>query len=90
MRLRSVSSITVESAGASDESVDPLFVMFHGYGNSESEMIRILDGLVPQGADHADYVAYRGVLERDRFLGGYAWFPSATDPDPSRRPGIDG
>lgn len=43
MRLRMTSQI---NAGGSD----PLFVMFHGYGNDESEMVRIIDAVY---ANHA-------------------------------------
>ncbi|PWG66471.1 alpha/beta hydrolase [Bifidobacterium callitrichidarum] len=50
MRLRVTSQI---DAGGSD----PLFVMFHGYGNDESEMVRIIDAVyadrITNGASHA-------------------------------------
>nr|WP_236023831.1 dienelactone hydrolase family protein [Bifidobacterium miconis] len=32
---------------------DPLFVMFHGYGNDESEMVRIIDAVYADRAAHA-------------------------------------
>ncbi|MBT1170333.1 dienelactone hydrolase family protein [Bifidobacterium sp. SO4] len=54
MRLRVTSQI---NAGGSD----PLFVMFHGYGNDESEMVRIIDAVYADHAandvDHAAHVA---------------------------------
>lgn len=54
MRLRVTSQI---NAGGSD----PLFVMFHGYGNDESEMVRIIDAVyadhVTNDANHVAHVA---------------------------------
>lgn len=45
------------------------YVMFHGYGNDESEMVRIIQAVNPD----ADYVSFRGVLSRP-LLGGNAWY----------------
>ncbi|MCH4209623.1 alpha/beta hydrolase [Bifidobacterium sp.] len=57
-------------------SIDPghradgdLYVMFHGYGNDESEMIRILGAIDPD----ADYKSFRGPIHR-QYLGGNAWY----------------
>ena len=79
MLLQSISNINVQTpaVGSVREAIPnnpdgfgPLFVMFHGYGNDEREMVRFIAALRPQ----ADYVAYRGVYQRDWFLGGYSWF----------------
>lgn len=55
MRLRFTSDLETSPAGD-----DRLFVMFHGYGNDESEMVRIIDavyarkdGLGPDATPHA-------------------------------------
>lgn len=45
MHLRMVSQVDADGGG-------PLFVMFHGYGNNESEMVRIIDAV------YADRVAH--------------------------------
>ena len=47
MRMQMTSQI---DAGGND----PIFLMFHGYGNDESEMVRILDAVyAPTRADAA-------------------------------------
>lgn len=59
----------------SEPEADPrLFVMFHGYGNDESEMIRILDAIY-EHADHApNYLSFRGTHPRP-YIGGNYWYP---------------
>ena len=49
---------------------NPLFLMFHGYGNDEQEMVRILDAAVPG----ADYLSFRGTYDRP-YMGGAYWYP---------------
>lgn len=47
MRLQMTSRI---NAGGDD----PIFLMFHGYGNDESEMVRILDAVYAPARFHTD------------------------------------
>lgn len=47
MQLRMTSQINVPQAGSPFD--DRLFVMFHGYGNDEREMIRIIDAVYAVG-----------------------------------------
>lgn len=58
----------------------PLFLMFHGYGNDEREMIRILDAAVPG----ADYFSFRGTHDRP-YMGGAYWYPDGCDVEERRR-----
>ncbi|NEG96533.1 phospholipase [Bifidobacterium primatium] len=51
---------------------DDLFVMFHGYGNDEQEMVRIIDAIEPD----ADYISVQAPIHRT-YLGGHAWYDSA-------------
>lgn len=81
MRLRMVSDFSTDSNA-------PLFLMFHGYGNDESEMVRIIDavygganaGTVDGAAesngigDSPDYLSFRGTYARP-YMGGYYWYP---------------
>ncbi|TPF86799.1 phospholipase [Bifidobacterium sp. UTCIF-37] len=48
MQLRMTSQINVPQAGSPFD--DRLFVMFHGYGNDEREMIRIIDAVYADGS----------------------------------------
>ena len=64
MRLTTISSI--EPNHPAD---GVLYVMFHGYGNDEEEMVRIITAVDPD----ADYISFRGVISRP-FLGGNAWY----------------
>ena len=56
-----------------------LFLMFHGYGNDEHEMIRIIDAVDAE----ADYYSFRGTYAR-RYMGGNYWYPDGCDVE-SRR-----
>ncbi|PST48624.1 phospholipase [Bifidobacterium callitrichos] len=47
MQLRMTSQINVPQAGSPFD--DRLFIMFHGYGNDEREMIRIIDAVYVDG-----------------------------------------
>ncbi|MCI1834324.1 MAG: prolyl oligopeptidase family serine peptidase [Bifidobacterium tibiigranuli] len=69
MRFTTISSI--ETDHRSDAN---LYVMFHGYGNDESEMIRMLGAIDPD----ADYMSVRGPIHRE-YLGGNAWYDSASE-----------
>lgn len=47
MRLQMTSRINADGD-------DPIFLMFHGYGNDESEMVRILDAVYAPARFHTD------------------------------------
>ena len=69
MRLTALSSIDTNHPA---DGV--LYVMFHGYGNNESAMVRIISAVDPD----ADYMSFRAVTHRP-FLGGNFWYdPEAT------------
>lgn len=74
MRMQMTSQI---DAGGND----PIFLMFHGYGNDESEMVRILDAVyAPTRADAApaaiaavpSYISFRATYARP-YMGGNYW-----------------
>ncbi|MFR2314091.1 MAG: alpha/beta hydrolase [Bifidobacterium sp.] len=76
MRLQMTSRI---NAGGDD----PIFLMFHGYGNDESEMVRILNAVyAPTRADAApaaiaavpSYISFRATYARP-YMGGNYWYP---------------
>ena len=76
MRMQMTSQI---DAGGND----PIFLMFHGYGNDESEMVRILDAVyAPTRADAApaaiaavpSYISFRATYARP-YMGGNYWYP---------------
>ncbi|KFI56613.1 alpha/beta hydrolase [Bifidobacterium callitrichos] len=74
MQLRMTSRINVPQDGSSFD--DPLFVMFHGYGNDEHEMIRIIDAVYADGglAATPSYLSFRGTYDRP-YMGGAYWYP---------------
>lgn len=68
---------------------DPIFLMFHGYGNDESEMVRILDAVyAPMRADAApsaiaavpSYISFRATYARP-YMGGNYWYPDGCGVD---------
>ncbi|MBW3088517.1 alpha/beta fold hydrolase [Bifidobacterium sp. 82T24] len=58
--------------GVDDVKSTDLFVMFHGYGNDEQEMVRIIDAIEPG----TDYISVQAPIHRT-YLGGHAWYDSA-------------
>ena len=79
MRMQMTSQI---DAGGND----PIFLMFHGYGNDESEMMRILDAVyAPTRADAApaaiaavpSYISFRATYARP-YMGGITGIPTAA------------
>lgn len=84
MRLNMLTRLTMESAGSPAEPItgqilppdtatsDIVYVMFHGYGNDEHEMVRIIDAVDPS----SDYISVQGPIHR-QYLGGHAWYDSA-------------
>lgn len=87
MQLNMLASLTTEPAGTPVEPVtgqvvpqngttsDIVYVMFHGYGNDEHEMVRIITAVDPG----CDYISVQGPIHR-QYLGGHAWYNS-TDWD---------
>ena len=82
MRMQMTSQI---DAGGND----PIFLMFHGYGNDESEMMRILDAVyAPTRADAApaaiaavpSYISFRATYARP-YMGGNYWYPDGCGVD---------
>ncbi len=64
----------VTSIDSAHDPEDKLYVMFHGYGNDEYEMIRIMAAIDPD----ADFISFRGVVDRP-YLGGNAWYGKDDD-----------
>ena len=86
MRMQMTSQI---DAGGND----PIFLMFHGYGNDESEMVRILDAVyAPTRADAApsaiaavpSYISFRATYARP-YMGGNYWYPDGCGVDERQR-----
>lgn len=63
MRLKMTSQINVGGT-------DPLFVMFHGYGNDESEMVRIIDAVYAERNVRTDTDGSSSIESSSEFAGG--------------------
>lgn len=94
MQLRFISQIRSGTGNVSDDRV---FIMFHGYGNDEHEMIRVLDAVYRHDADLAsstaaltgataqpDYLSFRGTYDRP-YMGGSYWYPDGCSVEERRR-----
>ncbi|NEG69150.1 phospholipase [Bifidobacterium sp. BRDM6] len=59
---------------------DRVFLMFHGYGNSEKEMVSILDAVAePLPADaKPSYFSFQAPFRRP-YIGGYSWYSKKSD-----------
>ena len=77
MRIRTVTNIDF----GSDDNL--LFLGFHGFGNDETEMIRIIEALY-DGSDHEpNYMSFRGTYSRpaiSRISSIPAWAMASTMP----------
>lgn len=60
----------------------PLFLMFHGYGNDEHEMIRVIEAVGKH--DQMSYISFRAPFERE-YMGGYSWYPHGCGAEERRR-----
>lgn len=83
MRLRMTGNIDFNGAD------DLLFLGFHGFGNEENEMIRIIDALAagkPAGgnAKSPNYLSFRGTYDRP-YIGTYYWYPDGCSVEERRR-----
>lgn len=88
MRLRSSNRIETDIAmGRGIEAApadDRLFVMFHGYGNDEMEMIRVIDAVYAGTGREPSYLSFRGTYDR-RYMGGAYWYPDGCGVEERRR-----
>lgn len=86
-----------ESENASADMLDDrLFIMFHGYGNDEYEMIRIIDAVYkaeqqvsspatsPLLEPQPSYISFRGTYDRP-YMGGAYWYPDGCTVKERRR-----
>lgn len=60
----------------------PLFLMFHGYGNDEHEMIRVIEAVGKH--NQMSYISFRAPFERE-YMGGYSWYPHGCGAEERRR-----
>ncbi len=78
MHIRTVTNIDF----GSDDNL--LFLGFHGFGNDETEMIRIIEALY-DGSDHEpNYMSFRGTYNRP-FIGNNHWYPDGCSTEERRR-----
>ena len=76
---------------------DRLFIMFHGYGNDEHEMIRIINAVydIPEQksdtvthslllSQQPSYLSFRGTYDRP-YMGGAYWYPDGCTVEERRR-----
>ncbi|MBT1180976.1 dienelactone hydrolase family protein [Bifidobacterium sp. CP2] len=81
MRLKMVCQVNDPHDG--DRSDDRLFVMFHGYGNDEHEMIRIIDAVYAGTGRGPSYLSFHGTTDR-AYMGGAYWYPDGCGVDERR------
>ncbi|OZG69208.1 alpha/beta hydrolase [Bifidobacterium eulemuris] len=79
MRLRCVQNIGTDHAEG-----ERLFVMFHGFGNDESEMVRILDAIYAGSNRAPNYLSFRATYPRP-YMGGNYWYPDGCGVAERRR-----
>lgn len=88
MQLRSMNRILVHDAadGTSDyaDFDDRVFVMFHGYGNDEREMIRVIDAVYAGTGRIPSYLSFHGTYDRE-YMGGTYWYPDGCGVEERRR-----
>ncbi|NEG55552.1 alpha/beta hydrolase [Bifidobacterium platyrrhinorum] len=85
MRLSSVNRIeTITADGDGKAADDRLFVMFHGYGNDEREMIRVIEGVYAGTGRSPSYLSFHGTYDRD-YMGGAYWYPDGCGVEERRR-----
>ena len=78
--LQRIETISPDTAGRHD---DRLFVMFHGYGNDEHEMVRVIDGVYADASHEANYLSFHGTYDRD-YMGGAYWYPDGCSVEERR------
>lgn len=80
MRLHATQRIDAGN-GADDR---PLFVMFHGYGNDEDEMVRIIEAVHEGTGMEPDWITFRATYARP-YMGGNYWYPDGCGVGERRR-----
>lgn len=81
MRLQMTQRLETATEGNPDK---PLFVMFHGYGNDEDEMVRIIEAVHDGTGQAPDYLTFRGTHPRP-YMGGNYWYPDGCGVAERRR-----
>lgn len=84
MRLSSMNRIETVSVDGGRPADDRLFVMFHGYGNDEREMIRVIDGVYAGTERSPSYLSFHGTYDRV-YMGGAYWYPDGCGVEERRR-----
>lgn len=79
MRVSSVNRIETDTSND-----DRLFVMFHGYGNDEREMVRVIDAVYAGTGRTPSYLSFHGTYDR-RYMGGAYWYPDGCGTEERRR-----
>lgn len=89
MQLGITGNIDFEEGVSSPNNL--LFLGFHGYGNDESEMVRIINAICgANGATHSpiarrpNYFSFRAPHERP-YIGGHYWYPDGCSVGERRR-----
>ncbi|PJM77296.1 alpha/beta hydrolase [Bifidobacterium felsineum] len=82
MRLQVNGKISTHIDGSANNR--PLFLMFHGYGNDENEMARIIDAVYAVEDEKPDYLSFRGTYARP-YMGGHYWYPDGCGVDERQR-----
>lgn len=82
MRLMSTNRIETTEGGMPAD--DRLFVMFHGYGNDEREMVRVIDAVYAGTGRTPSYLSFHGTVDRD-YMGGAYWYPDGCGVEERRR-----
>lgn len=67
-----------------DGDDDLLLLGFHGFGNDEHEMIRIIDALYAGTGREPNYISFRGTYDRP-FIGNSYWYPDGCGVAERRR-----
>lgn len=78
VRLRMAASVDF------DGDDDLLLLGFHGFGNDEHEMIRIIDALYAGTGREPNYISFRGTYDRP-FIGNSYWYPDGCGVAERRR-----
>lgn len=78
VRLRMMASVDVE------HDDDVLLLGFHGFGNDEHEMIRVIDALYAGTCREPNYLSFHGTYDRP-FTGGSYWYPDGCGVAERRR-----
>lgn len=84
MRLSALQRIETVPSDTAERYDDRLFVMFHGYGNDEREMVRVIDAVYADTGREASYLSFHGTYDR-AYMGGAYWYPDGCGVEERRR-----